>query len=271
MIGIIIFHKDSRKSYEERWVQKFVDSIVNQTFKDFTIYEINYGGEDYSIISEYSGNSIKSHKFFNVKMENHVYAMNYIIDVAFSDGCDFVFNTNIDDYYDTRRIEKQLPYLESGVDICSTDFYYIRDNKGNDIVTELKRMSGFGDIRGNFNNGHNVIAHPSVAYSRKVWDDGNRYDGEKIPEEDFIFWKTLIEKGYRFDIVPMELLFYRLHNGQVSRVDDLPEFGEEIDHIRANKKPAPRIQIQTPVEKIRKIDKRDLANENNPVQPRQRQ
>lgn len=266
MIGVIIFHRDSKKSYEERWIKKFVESIVNQTFNDFTVYEINYGGDGYSIITDYSGDSIRSHKFFNIKMENHVYAMNYIIDVAFSDGCDFVFNTNIDDYYDVRRIEKQLPYLESGVDICSTDFYYIRDHKGDDIVTELKRMSGTGDIINNFESGHNVIAHPSVAYSRKVWKNGNKYDGEKIPEEDFLFWKHLMSNGYRFDIVPMELLFYRLHNGQVSRVEDLPELGEEIEQIRMNRKPAPRIQIQIPVEN----NKRNLSHENNPVQPRQR-
>ena len=34
--------------------------------------------------------------------------MNMIIDEAFNDGCDYVFNTNLDDYYHPTRIEKQI-------------------------------------------------------------------------------------------------------------------------------------------------------------------
>jgi hypothetical protein len=265
-VGLIIFHKDFER-YERRWIEKFLDSIVNQTFKEFKIYEINYGGSDNSILSYLDKKMEHEYSFFYKKMENHVYAMNYLMDVAFSEGCDFVFNTNIDDYYDYRRIERQLPYLERGIDICSTDFYYIRDNKGVDVITERKRLSGFGDIKKNFDEGHNVIAHPGVAYARRVWEEGNRYDVDIIPEEDFAFWKKLINNGYSFEIVPEELLYYRLHNSQVSRTENLPEM-DDLGNEILSKRPSSKIQIQTPIDPVRKVDKKQMMADLSPIQPR---
>jgi hypothetical protein len=265
-IGLIIFHKDFER-YDRRWIKKFSESIINQTFDRFKIYEINYGGKNNSIFSYLDVEVSHEYSFFQKNMENHVYAMNYLLDVAFSEGCDFVFNTNIDDYYDLRRIERQLPYLEKGVDICSTDFCYVRDNGGEDLIKERKRLSGFGDIKDNFNQGHNVISHPSVAYSRKIWDDGNRYDVNIIPEEDFTLWKKLINDGYRFEIVPEDLLYYRLHNDQVSRVEELPDM-DDLGNEKIIRKNPSKIQIQNPVDPIRKTDKKQTMADLSPIQPR---
>jgi hypothetical protein len=108
-LGVVFFHKNIQSIYQERWIKKCVDSILNQSTGEFSIYEINYGGEDFSI---FEGLRLENtHIFISEEKTNHAEAMNTIIDLAFEDGCDYVFNTNLDDYYELNRFEKQIEFL----------------------------------------------------------------------------------------------------------------------------------------------------------------
>jgi hypothetical protein len=206
-IGIIVFHKNIIDIYSKEWVDKCLDSLKNQTYKDLYFYEINYGGDEYRLIYD--------SKFYNIPKKNYAEAMNFIISEAFSDGCDFIFNTNLDDYYREDRIEKQLYYLNLGYDIVSSDFCYI--NESNQFIENMI-MSRFHDIKRNLKFNHNVISHPSVGMSRNFWSDNkNRYDVDKVPTEDLFLWKESIERDYKFYIVNEILLYYRIHNKQVSK------------------------------------------------------
>jgi hypothetical protein len=51
--------------------------------------------------------------------------------------------------------------------------------------------------------------------SKKFWE-GNRYVPDEIPREDLLLWKRAVNNGYKFYIHPDELLFYRLHENQVT-------------------------------------------------------
>jgi hypothetical protein len=214
-IGVIFFHKNIRSIYKERWINKCIDTILNQTVNDFTIYEINYGGDDLSLFKDLE---IKNqHVFIAEEKSNHAEAMNRIIDLAFSDGCDFVFNTNLDDFYHLQRIEKQLEKLRNGYDLVSSDFCYIKENGDEDVISFFKNIRNYGEIRDNLDKNHNVIAHPCVAYSKKFWNS-SRYIPEEIPEEDLKLWKRSIGNGFGLNFYIYEdiLLYYRLHENQIT-------------------------------------------------------
>lgn len=213
-IGIIIFHKNIKEIYEERWIQKCLDSIMTQTNQEFRIFEINYGGDEYSLIKEYYP-KFRRLKFISEPLDNHAEAMNRIIDEAFSEGCEYVFNVNLDDYYEKDRIEKQLECLKMGYDVVSSDFSYIYELEGEDKFMTRKLIKQYGPIRENLLAGHNVIAHPSVAFSKKFWE-GNRYDPSEVPMEDLLLWCRSIESGYKFYIHEDSLLNYRLHENQIT-------------------------------------------------------
>lgn len=213
-IGVIFFHKNILNIYKKSWIQKSVNSMLSQSINDFSIYEINYGWDDYSVLSDIDHN--KKSFFFSEKFENHVYAMNFILDQAFSDGCDCVFNTNLDDFYHPTRIEKQIECIRKGNDIVSSDFCYVEEFTEGDRVVFHKNILQFGDIESNLIRNHNVIAHPCVAYSRKFWSDGNRYNVDTIPREDLLLWQSALQKGYSLFIHPEELLYYRLHGNQIT-------------------------------------------------------
>jgi hypothetical protein len=205
-LGIVLFHSNIFNLYRKEWIEKCIHSLNNQTSKNFQFYEINYGSDDVRLIN--------NSKFFSIEKVNYADAMNFIISEAFNDGCDYVFNSNLDDFYSEKRIEKQLEFLKNGYDIVSSDFCYIDDR--NNIIKYMNILQ-YGNIIDNLNHNHNVIAHPSVAISKNFWmDPENRYDIKKVPSEDLDLWKRSIGKGYKFHIVNDILLFYRIHNNQVS-------------------------------------------------------
>jgi hypothetical protein len=141
--------------------------------------------------------------------------MNFIIDQAFSDGCDFVFNTNLDDFYTPDRIEKQGRELKNGMDLVSSNMCYFEERDGTDTTLKYINLSDRGQIEKNLSGGHNVIAHPSVAFSKNFWDH-NRYVPSEIPQEDFLLWKRASEGGFKMFIVDDYLLNYRLHSLQIT-------------------------------------------------------
>lgn len=210
--GVIFFHKDIRSIYPRRWVEKCINSILSQNDKEFKIYEINYGGEEYSVFEDIQ--TQQEREFYSQEFTNHAEAMNFILDQAFRDGCECVFNTNLDDFYSPDRISKQASEIEKGSDLVSSNMCYVEE-KGIDMNLKYFNFFEMGDIENNLKGGNNIIAHPSVAFSRRFWES-NRYNPEEIPMEDFLLWKRSISSGFKFSIVNDYLLSYRLHSSQVT-------------------------------------------------------
>lgn len=209
-LGVIIYHSNILKIYQKKWIDKCIKSICDQTLKDYIVYEINYGEDQYSIIEDYKLDGF----FFNQKMENYADAMNFLLDNAFI-NCDMVFNVNLDDYYDTNRFEIQSSKILQGYDIVSSNFVYVEERNTEDVVTLYKDITSKTNILYNFMIGNNVIAHPSVCYSYNFWKT-NRYNTKLVPEEDFDLWKRSISSGTKFYICDEILLYYRIHTEQSS-------------------------------------------------------
>ena len=97
--GVIFFHSNLSSLYPRKWIDDCVNSIYHQTYKDFTVYELNYGGTaDFYYPAERSSQYQQS----IIKLPNHSEAQNHILNIAFKD-CDIVFNTNMDDIYRSDR------------------------------------------------------------------------------------------------------------------------------------------------------------------------
>jgi hypothetical protein len=213
--GVIFFHKNIREIYSQKWIDLCVNSIISQSVNDFKIYEVNYGGTNYSILDGFDHPQKK--EFFCQEFSNHAEAMNFIIDCAFSDGCDYVFNTNLDDYYSRFRIQKQLDAFSTEVDIVTSNFYYITEIDNVDSIVKHLYVSQHQNFieKELIENSHNIIAHPVVAYSKKFWEQ-NRYDPSESPLEDLKLWQRAYRTGFKFKILSDFLLHYRLHENQVT-------------------------------------------------------
>lgn len=201
--AVIIFHKQAYR-YPARWVTKCIQSIQNQTYNKFDVYELDYGGEHTQL---YPGSSFAS----TTSIKDHAEAHNWLLDKVFKLGYDCAFNLNIDDHYSFDRFEKQLPFIEQGFDVISSNFYHIDENGRvmYPMVMDDKKM----ELEAK--RGHNVIAHPVCCYSKNFWDNCTKLKSEEIPRDDFELWKRSYGK-FKFKILPNFLLYYRVHKTKVS-------------------------------------------------------
>lgn len=215
--AVIFYHKNILNIYKKRWIDKCIDSIANQTYSDFDVVELNYGfvqGGDRGELVNIPG---KNKDFIRANFENHIIAMNFLLDDLFiNKGYDVVFNTNMDDFFDTSRFEKQLKAISEGYDLVSSDFCYIEDRNDNDVVTHHLNICQHGDIKDNLQRKHNVIAHPCVAFSKTFWTDDLKYKN-LLGWEDLELWMRASASGKKFHIINEELLHYRIHTNQVTQ------------------------------------------------------
>jgi len=205
MLTLICYHKNLYNLYLDKWINEFRESILNQTYKEFTIMEINYGGGTERIFED----SI----FESKELPTFVHAMNYLIKKSLKDGADVVGNLNCDDTYNTDRLKIQMQYMEIGYDICSSNFSLMRDG----FIFHKHKFDN-KNIKEELEINHNVVCHPSVCYSANFLKS-NRYEPNEIPLEDLLLWKRTID-NYRFIITPENLVNQRIHNNSVCKSDN---------------------------------------------------
>ncbi len=198
---LICYHANIKSIYKPEWVEQFKQSILNQTFKDFQVYEVCYNGGSERIF--------ENSNYESIVLPNFVYAMNYLIEKALKDGADVICNSNADDIAHLDWLKIQIPLIKNGFDIVSCNFSLIR-NEG-----EIFHIHHFDklDLKLELKYNHNIIAHPSVTYSRKFLEV-NRYVPEEIPIEDLLLWKRTVD-DFKFKIVSENLLLHRVHQNSV--------------------------------------------------------
>lgn len=204
-LALICFHKNL-SLYDKRWINKYRDSILEQTYKDFDIFEINYGGTNDRIFN----NSTFSNEIFNYHSDAH----NFLLDKVFNSGYDWCLNSNIDDFYNLDRIKKQSEYFDSEYDIISCNYIHVDEN--DEIIGEVLLSSFEFEIEHSLKTGHNIIAHPAVMYSKNFWLSKDKLKSNEIPRDDLNLWIRLLDKGYKFKIIPESLMYYRSHSNKIS-------------------------------------------------------
>lgn len=203
---VIIYHSNALKIYKREWIDKCIASIQQQTHADFDIIELNYT-QDGSADFFTTGQKIKK------PMKNHIQAMNYLIDKCLNDGYDVIFNTNLDDYYHYDRFKRQILAIKNGAQLVSSNFNYFNDQKG---VFKKMDMARYGNIGVQLRRGHNVLAHPVVAYHKSFFDGGLRYN-DLLGYEDKDLWQRAFKLEKRMVILPDYLLNYRIHENQITK------------------------------------------------------
>ncbi len=206
-VGVAIYYKNIEQ-YPERWIKKCIDSIYNQTYKDYHIYKLDYGQELSDI------DFVDKHRLIAdwKPLPNYAAAMNYIYSWIF-ETCDVAVNVNIDDFYDPRRIELLLKQIESGVDVASSN-YHIIDVEDNIIFSTNWHKD---NIYKTLKSGINPVSNPAHVMHKRVFEK-LQFDPSLVPYEDMDYWKKVIKAGFKIKIVPEYLHYYRMHSRQAQRV-----------------------------------------------------
>lgn len=206
-VALISYHSNMRNIYPEVWVEQYRDSILAQTYTGVNIYECNYGD---SVGVVFFGSTFISKKF-----PTFVHCMNWMLDWLFNEeGYDVVGNSNLDDVYDPRWLEKAIEKIKEGYDVVSCNFRLFNDGG----IYHSHHFDGL-DIEKELERNHNVVCHPAVVFHRRFHERGNRYNPDEIPYEDRELWKRAI-KNSKFTILPEHLLLHRVHSNSVCQSEN---------------------------------------------------
>jgi glycosyltransferase involved in cell wall biosynthesis len=196
----------------EKYLAKAIESILNQTYKNFEFIIINDGSNDSSveIIKKY----IKEDKRIILidRKENKGIVYSLIEGINQARG-EFIARMDADDVSLPKRFEIQIEYMiKNKLDVCGSFIQLIRKGIKERIInfpikhTDIRYTLLFG----------NVFSHPTVIFRRKVFQKV-LYNPDYEPAEDYKLWcDILVNTDFKVGNVPEVLLYYRKHGLQFS-------------------------------------------------------
>lgn len=193
-------------------LRQSIESILNQTFKDFEFIIINDGStnDTEDVILSYKDKRIRY-----VKNET-----NLKIIASLNKGLKlcrgkYIARLDADDYSAPLRLEHQVKYMEEHPNVGGLGTFFKRLHTGE----EIELPTDIGDIRLLSRYVRGCISNPSGMIRRSVLVDNNlEYDKNCLHAEDFKLWADLT---YYCDlaVLPEVLTFIRSHEDGVSRTN----------------------------------------------------
>ncbi|MDD3876099.1 MAG: glycosyltransferase family 2 protein [Bacteroidales bacterium] len=196
----------------EKYIAEAIDSVLNQTFRDFEFLIIDDGSTDDSvkIIESYNDKRIRLVR--NDKNIKLIATLNKGIDLALGK---YICRVDADDICMPTRLEKQVRFMEHNPDFvaCSSgvEIFYENSNKRFNILYE--EYTDEIRIKTIYQN---HFVHPS-SFIRKefIINRGLRFSSEFIHTEDYFFFVKLSELGQLHNIKE-SLVKVRKHMTNVS-------------------------------------------------------
>jgi glycosyltransferase involved in cell wall biosynthesis len=202
----------------EKYLKDSIESIINQTFRDFEFIIINDGSTDNSlkIIKEYTKLDERI-KIIDQKNTGIIGALNNGLKI--SNG-DYIARMDSDDISLQNRLEKQVAFMEENrVKISGTWANIIDENgfykkeKFNYPPKTWEKIKLYL-IRGN------PFIHPSVMFQKEIYEKEKDKNGDLYHNykhiEDYELWTRLVPK-YKSKNIQEYLLNYRVHSDQITK------------------------------------------------------
>jgi glycosyltransferase involved in cell wall biosynthesis len=205
----------------EKYLDKSIQSIINQTYKNFEFIIIDDGSTDNSliIINQFSNND---QRIIVITRENKglVFSLNEGISRAKGK---YIARMDADDISILNRFELQVDYLESNNDVIACGGQLTTFSDENSKINKVSYPTSI--IQSNARLLFSVsIAHPAAMMKRSVLseimtDDGYIYDEKYKCIEDYDLWSRLIKYG-SFNNLNEVVLKYRIDNNGMSCIGE---------------------------------------------------
>lgn len=195
------------------FIEQAVESLLNQSFRDFEIIIIDDGSNDKTpeILKSLAVSDPRIKVFRNQKQEGICNALNKAI--SYAQG-DLIARMDADDIAHPTRLEKQVKQFWSNPNliVLGTDVELI-DEQGkvigyrhypqshNEILASIQNLSPF--------------AHPSVMFRKSAFLKVGGYRKQYQDAEDYDLWLRMCHLGEMSNL-PEPLLQYRIHPRQVT-------------------------------------------------------
>lgn len=197
----------------ERFLEIAVNSILQQSFKNFEFIIIDDGSSDKtSVILNYLKRSDSRIEVISRENRGLVFSLNEAVSIA---NGRYIARMDADDIAMPQRFGRQFDFLENHPDhVCVGSDVELIDSSGRKL-TVWKQLADDHSIQTEALRGHTTICHPSVMMRTQAIRTVGGYHAEMYPAEDLDLWLKLGEVGKLANINEV-LLRYRIHSNSIS-------------------------------------------------------
>lgn len=198
------------------YLQEAVTSIVTQTFTDWEMIAMNDGSTDRSrkILEDYASRDPRIRIFDMPGNHGVTRALNQALLLSRSE---YIARMDADDQSNCRRFEIQVEALDANPEIMVYGSNFVSMDHNLEYVRWSNTLpSDPEEIKKMLPNSC-CIGHPTVMMRRKVVETLGGYSTAPEHEavEDYEYWLRISRK-YKISNIPIMMLNYRHHDGQVS-------------------------------------------------------
>jgi len=192
---------------DDKYVRRAIDSILNQTLKEFEFIIINDASKDASleIIRSYARKDRRIQLINNTRELRLARSLNLGVSIA---KADFIARMDPDDVSFPKRLEIQYIYLKKhpNIAVVGTNLSIVNEDKKEISVRDYPTRSE--DLK-KIMLRYSPFAHPSIMLRKKVFKEFGGYDPNMRLCEDIDFWFKIGTK-YDFGNIPERLVQYTL-------------------------------------------------------------
>lgn len=196
----------------EKYIAESIESILNQTFKNFELIILNDNSSDKTkdIVLSYAQNDNRI--VYVEKQSNHGPATLRNEGISLAKGSFFALN-DADDLSESTRFEKQIAVFNNhpNVAVCGSWILNFGDNMDSYVFEAPQNPI---DIKLLFLS-YDCLANSSAMFRKSCVED-LEYQKEYVPAEDYKLWSEVIVKQ-DFFIIQEALVHYRQHENNISK------------------------------------------------------
>jgi len=207
---------------ERSLLQEAVDSILQQSYKDFELLLIDNAGdaESLDITARYCEKDSRC-RLIREERSGISFALNTGIEAS---AGTYIARMDADDIALPMRLAYQVKHLRdnpvTGVVACRTEVFPGGSaNEGYRLFVAWQNSLLTAEAHGTNRFIESPVAHPSVMMRKELFTQFGKYDTGPLPE-DYELWLRWMDAGVRFEKLPMNLLKWRDSSGRLSRSHD---------------------------------------------------
>lgn len=198
---------------DERYLKEAVNSILNQSFKDFEFIIINDGSNDASlnILKEYEK---KDKRIILIDQENIGLTKSLNKAIKLSHG-KYIARQDSDDISDPERFKSQIEFLQNNKEYALVGTNIAKIDENSELIEINSTKYSYEEICQTFKK-RNCIAHGSVMIDKGALENELFYDEDFRYAQDFRLWAKIAKK---FKIANLKEPLYqlRLHGSSISK------------------------------------------------------
>lgn len=185
----------------EKYLQESVESIVNQSYKNFEFIIINDGSTDstVNVLKSYNDSRIKIHHQENIGLTK---SLNKAIRLSTGK---YIARMDADDIAVPRRLEKQADFLNSNPEIGLVGSFGVKIDEAGQTIQKITLPVFDKEIRKQLIK-ENVFIHGSVMIRKEVFDQAGYYNEAFKYGQDYELWGRIAQIYKLYNLAEFLLL-----------------------------------------------------------------